>query len=393
MSSIIELNELYHKHGKDFLKDLFDSYLIVFEKLNASDFYMMRSLDKFQFYKKKEEPITLIDRTLNSIYENGIFHFENLPISVIQSLPNNWLFCFDYFTGPHSIYDIIPASRLVLNRILVKELNKTIQIEDPFIISKYASMLGVQENPPLFAGRLDIEKKSKLLDFLTIPDNQLKDSLENISFFKFFFNIIDPVNGHSNKPLLSLHDRFDSIFLKFIKPNGDKTITKITDPDTRYIYTREKLKKETNDIVSLLILDILNFLNDYRSMPTLLGNSPAEKYIHLVCFIYNDYMHIHEKNLQNINFKTGDFAKTDEFKLNYNLIPNKKSREIISRSENNKIIFQIILSTFRKNKNYKNNIILSSFSDDFNKIVNKIIYTIEKENIEFKTFNDYLTLF
>lgn len=380
------INEL-HNYDKDFLEDLFNSYLIVFEKLNASDFYMMRNLDKFYFFKKKEEPISLIDRTLNSIYEKGILYFENLPNDIIQSIPNNWLFCFDYFPTNHSIYDIIPESRLILNRI--KELNKNTQIEDPFIISKYASILRVQENPPLFAGKLSDEKKSKLLDFLTVPNDHLKNILGDFSFFKFFFNIIDPINGHLNKPLLSLHDRFDSIFLKFIKSNGTKSIIKLVDPDTKQFYTEENSKKETNDSISLIILDILYFLNNYKLSSNLEGTSPDEKYIHLMCFVYNGYMDINEKNLQQINFKTGNFAKVDEFNLNYNLIPNKKTIEIISRSENNKIIFQIILNSFRKNKNYKNNTILSSFNDHFNKVVNKIIYTTKKENNEFKTYNDY----
>jgi hypothetical protein len=249
ISNIPELDKLYRERGENFLKDLFDSYVIISEKINASDFYVMRKGSSMIYLKKGEEAINLIDRTLALFYEKGIRHFEELSADAKTKMPEDWLFGFDYFPGETSIYGKVPPSGLILSRILIKlpDSMRTLKIiEDPRVISEWAHILNVQENPPMFAGKLDEERKTKLLEFLSTPKDQLEEILGTDSFFKYLFSILDPKGYYLYRPLLSSDENavIDSIIFKFVKPGGDKIVTaKIVDPYMHSLYSKEKSKR------------------------------------------------------------------------------------------------------------------------------------------------------
>jgi len=147
ISNIPELDKLYRERGESFLKDLFDSYVIISEKINASDFYVTRRDNSLVYLKKGEESINLIDRTLALFYEKGIRHFEDLPNETVSQMPEDWYFGFDYFPGETSIYGKVPQSGLILSRVLIKapQSTRTIKtIEDPRVISEWAHKLKTQ---------------------------------------------------------------------------------------------------------------------------------------------------------------------------------------------------------------------------------------------------------
>ena len=400
ISSIPELDKLYRERGENFLKDLFDSYVIISEKINASDFYVMKKGSSILYLKKSEEPINLIDRTLALFYEKGIRHFEELSAEAKAKMPEDWLFGFDYFPGEASIYGKVPPSGLILSRILIKspETLRTLKtIEDPRVLAEWAHTLNVQENPPLFAGKLDEERKVKLLEFLSTPKDQLEEILGTDSLFKYLFSILDPKGYYLYRPLLSNDENaiIDSIIFKFVKPGGDKIVTaKIVDPYMHSLYSKESSKRGTVDSVSILILDVLEYLETHGLKPEMaIGEFPDEKYLNLVCSIYNDYMEAKEDDLQRLDFETRDFAKAVEYSLNTELIPNEKTREIVSRSANNSKIFQIMLNCLRKKRDpdRTNDVLTPMIIKDFNKLIDKIKEISEKkETSEFKTFGDYL---
>ena len=401
ISNIPELDKLYRERGESFLKDLFDSYVIISEKINASDFYVTRRDNSLVYLKKGEESINLIDRTLALFYEKGIRHFEDLPNETVSQMPEDWYFGFDYFPGETSIYGKVPQSGLILSRVLIKapQSTRTIKtIEDPRVISEWAHKLKTQENPPLFAGKLDENRKAKLLEFLSTPKDQLKEILGTDSFFKYLFSILDPRGYYLYRPLLSDDDNivFDSIIFKFVKPGQDKIVTaKVVDPYMHSLYTKETSKKGTVDSVSILLLDILEFLETNSLRPEMaIGEFPDEKYLNLICSLYNDYMTKKESDLQGLDFETREFAKSIEHSLNIDFIPNEKTKEIVSRSKNNERIFQIMLNCLRKKRDAErtNDVLTPIVIKDFNKLIDKIKEISEKkETSEFKTFGDYLS--
>lgn len=401
ISNIPELDKLYRERGESFLRDLFDSYVIISEKINASDFYVTKRNNNLLYLKKGEESINLIDRTLALFYEKGIRHFEELPAVIKSEIPEDWNFGFDYFPGATSIYGTVPQSGLILSRILIKSPStaRTIKtIEDPRVISEWAKKLNVQENPPLFAGRLDDDRKNKLVEFLSIPKDQLEEIIGTDSFFKYLFSILDPRGHYLYRPLLddSKNAVIDSIIFKFVKPGGDRIVTaKVVDPYMHSLYSKEKSKKGTVDSVSILLLDILEFLEMNSLRPEMaLGEFPDEKYLNLISALYNDYMAKKEGDLQGLDFETREFAKSIEHSLNTELIPNEKTKEIISRSKNNEKIFQIILNCLRKKRDPErtNDVLTPLIIKDFNRLIDKIKEISEKkETSEFKTFGDYLS--
>jgi hypothetical protein len=104
-------------------------------------------------------------------------------------------------------------------------------------------------------------------------------------------------------------------------------------------------------------------------------------------------MEAKEGDLQGLDFETRDFAKAVEYSLNTELIPNEKTREIVSRSVNNSKIFQIMLNSLRKKRDPErtNDVLTPMIIKDFNKLIDKIKEISEKkETSEFKTFGDYL---
>ena len=400
-SNIPEIDKIYRERGESFIRDLFDSYIIVSEKINASDFYVTRKGHQLSYLKKGEEPINLVDRTLALFYEKGIGHFEKLPSDVKSQLPEDWVFGFDYFPGEGSIYGMVPASGLILSRILVKNQSsgRTVKtIEDPRVISEWAKKLQVQENPPLFAGKLDDSRKRKILEFLAVPKNELQEILGTDSFFKYLFNILDPKDYYLYRPLLSKDESaiFDSIIFKFIKPGEERVVTtKLVDPYMKSLYAKEKVQRRTVDSVSILLLDLLEFLESNGFKPEMaIGEFPDEKYLSLVCSIYNDYMEKKEKDLQGLDFETREFAKSAEHSLNLSMVPNEKTKEIASRTSNNEKILQIILNCLRKKRDPErtNDILTPTVIKDFNRLIDKIKQVSErKETSEFKTFGDYLS--
>jgi hypothetical protein len=401
ISNIPEIDRIYRERGENFLRDLFDSYIIVSEKINASDFYVARKGEDLSYMKKGEESINLIDRTLALFYEKGIQHFEKLSEDIKRQMPNDWVFGFDYFPGESSIYGSVPPSGLILSRILIKSpnTNRNIKtIEDPRVISEWAKKLQVQENPPLFAGKLDETRKQKIIEFLSIPKNDLQEIIGTESFFKYLFNILDPKGYYLYRPLLAKDDSsiFDSIIFKFIKPGEEKVITaKLVDPYLKSMYAQEKIHRRTVDSVSILLLDLMEFIENHGIKSEMaIGEFPDEKYLSLICSIYNDYMDKKENDLQGLDFETREFAKSAEHSLNIDMIPNEKTQEIVSRSKNNEKIFQIILNCLRKKRDPErtNDILTPIVIKDFNRLIDKIKEISEKkETSEFKTFGDYLT--
>jgi hypothetical protein len=100
-----------------------------------------------------------------------------------------------------------------------------------------------------------------------------------------------------------------------------------------------------------------------------------------------------EPDLQGLDFETRDFAKAVEHSLNIDLIPNEKTKEIVSRSKNNEKIFQIMLNCLRRKRDPErtNDILTPLVIKDFNRLIDKIKEISEKkETSEFKTFGDYL---
>src|ERR1017187_4995769 len=124
MSGLKTLDGIYKEFGKEFTNELFNSHVIISEQIDGSRFLFQKKLDEtLRFFKKDNDEINYIDRTLMKFYEKGITHIENLPAEVKVNLPDNWVFGFQYFPSLSPInitYDKLPMNNLILTDISIR---------------------------------------------------------------------------------------------------------------------------------------------------------------------------------------------------------------------------------------------------------------------------------
>ena len=399
-----ELSNIYKEVGQQFIDDLFKDYLVVTEKLSGSSFSFEKDGGSIKFYKSNDKPINLVDRTLMVYYENAISYIKKATSGMINSIPDDWKFCFQYFVHnePGIIqYDNLPKNNLVLTHIQIKSPNGKIGkiIEDPRVIYDWANKLNVTPLLPIFKGYLTDEQKQKIRDFITTPKEDHIELFKTNSFASYLISVLNP--SLSSTMLQSdLSKPIDSIVFKFYKPGTSQTFSaKLIDPYTLSLMKDKEpvdLRRVPADINEILLLDILAFIEERGLKKSeILSSTPDERYIELVSNIFNDYVMRRGSGLKEIDIEKANFAKGDEFKLNIDLIPSETTKKILTDNERMQDLFKIMLGSLRKKRNPEKagNVLTPSVIGDFNSLIDKINdLTASEVSNEFKTFSDYLTL-
>jgi hypothetical protein len=378
MAGIAELNSYRKENGEKKLNDLLDSYVIISEKITGSNFYVQREGSKKFYYRRDDNRwIGIIDRTVSSLYEKAIKFFEDSSIE----LPEKKRFGFEYFPNlsPGFVeYQKLPKNNLILNRILEKDSYGKTQkvIEDSDSLLEWADLLQVSTVPVLFEGYLEDSQKEKLKAIL--------DS-------DFSFNSIMESIGKEDKPFLS-DERIDSLVFKFIDPMTEK-ITRLKMSDLKERKDSSEERRGTVDAVSIFILDLLQFIEE-KGLDTweITGLRSEEKYLNLICLIYNDYLKERSNSIEGMNFQTKDFGKSPEFQLNPSFIKNAEALKNIEKNETNKKILQIMLGSLRKKRDPElpNDVLTPMVIRDFNEIVNKIKVSTTNDGEGLLSFGEYL---
>jgi hypothetical protein len=399
-----ELSNIYREVGQQFIDDLFKDYLVVTEKLSGSSFSFEKDGGSINFYKSNDKPINLVDRTLMVYYEHAISYIKKATSGMMNSIPDDWRFCFQYFVHnePGVVqYDKLPKNNLVLTHIQIKSPNGKIGkiIEDPRVINDWSSKLNVTPLIPIFKGYLTDNQKQKIRDFISTPKEDHIELFKTSSFAAYLIGLLNP--SLSSTLLQSdLSKPIDSIIFKFYKPGTTQTFSaKLIDPYTLSLMKDKEpvdLRRVPADINEILLLDILSFIEE-RGLKKgeILSSTPDERYIELVSNIFNDYVMQRGSDLKNIDVEKADFAKGDEFKLNVDLIPSETTKKILTDNERMQDLFKIMLGSLRKKRNPEKagNVLTPSVIKDFNSLIGKINdLTLAEVSNEFKTFSDYLTL-
>jgi hypothetical protein len=121
-----------------------------------------------------------------------------------------------------------------------------------------------------------------------------------------------------------------------------------------------------------------------------------------MCNLFNDYIENIKDDILVWDFDIPDFFKKDKFKINIDLLKNKKTIEYIKSNYKIEYIFKIILGSFNKKRkkaigifNDQSLMLFNKFVDEFNSFIDKelnlnIEYELQKTNI--KNFKDYWDL-
>lgn len=398
-----ELTQIYKDTGKQLIEDLFKDYLVVTEKLSGSSFSFKKSGEGINFYKgKNHRPINLIDRTMMIYYEKPIHYIKSIVTKNLSSIPDNWMFCFQYF--PHNspgiiTYDKLPKNNLVLSHISVTSPSGKVLkvIEDPRVLNDWANALGVTALLPIFKGYLTEDQKKKITKFLDTPKEDQSAIFNTNSFAEYLLKILNP-SIQSTTLQNDLKKPIESIIFKFYKAGTKQVIAaKLIDPYTINLMKDKEpveLRKLPADINEIILLDLLAFIEERGiKKHEILGDTEDMRYIELVSNIFNDYVTKRGKDIAKIDIEKAEFAKGDEFDLNVELIPSQRTKDILNSNPKLKDLFKIMLGSLKKKRKTTGNIMTPSVIEDFNKMIDKVTDVIQtKDDGKFKTFDDYLKI-
>jgi hypothetical protein len=375
---MVTFQELINNRGDDFINRLFTLPVTVYEKLDASQFsFECDENGNFSFFKQDQNtPISKIDITLSQYYNNAIKHFQNLPLDKIKLIPSNWRFCCEYFIDKSPVYisyDKMPKNGLVLINIIDNSENSKKVLDDKILLEEWADFLEIENPPLIFQGLLSENQKSKIIDFVKTPNEKLKERFETNSFIRHVLSILNPERSSS---FLRDSDRglIEGVIFRF--NNDDESYTaKILDPIfySRKIENKTKKSSLPSDIYWLTLLDIVEYLQGVNiSNYNVEGETPEERYLSLMCNIFNDFIQKYGNKYKDVDFELPKFMQKEAFRVGLEYIPNKQTSKLIMSEESWQNVFKVILAAFRKRKKGTNQFFTEYVLNCFNSIVEEI---------------------
>lgn len=391
---------LYDEYRKDpsKIEKLLSEKIEISEKLDGSRFLVQNNEGKLSFFKRKDVPITKIDRTLSQYYEKAIFHFENLPDEKISQFPDGWRFGMEYFPNLHPVtivYDKLPLNNLVLTDIQVKDpRDKTIDIiSDKNTLKKWASILEVESPPIIFEGVLSDSQKRRVLDFLNTPYGDLSKRFKTESFTSY---VIGLLNSDLKASFLhnDLSKDIDGLIFKF---NG-KEAFRVTNPDIidKKIQKREE---KPSDIYNLTLVFLHEFLSsvDFKKIK-LKEATFEERYIEFIEQVFNRFLlsSTYAVNFKNgVDFQLPKFLTRAESSVNFNFVKDPNTLDALKDSNTNRELFKILLASMRSHKRKPSGYFTKELIFHHNNLVDKIADYINdslKES-EFCSFKEFKSIY
>lgn len=394
MAQILSLREVFRKEGMQFANKLFDKFVIVSEKLNATRFCFERTENGLEFYKK-DGKITSIDRTMSSLYEKPINYIEGLPKEIIEKLPIGFRYGFRYFhtiKPANIVYDKLPLNGLVLTDI---KSSKGKIVDDITVLNGISDLLRVENPPIIWYGKLDKSQKTRLLEYLRTPENELIKRFSTDSFTKYIISILNPeikttsLKDDIDKPI-------DSVIFKFVSDDGSEVVhAKAIDPVITQINRTNDIDREPQDLYGIILSDLAEYIKITGLQKYgLKEGSEEDRYLDLICQIYKQYLKKYGYKYEGIEVDPLSFASVPEFDLNTGFIKDQETRDLIQKSSINKHIFKILMGSFQKPKKKPSGTVTQILIDDVLEISKEIKTKIQppsdvKES-SFPTFEDYM---
>ena len=373
--AIKTLKEIYGSINRTDFDKLLKNRVIVTEKISSVSLHVQRTSEGLEFFKSNgNKPMTIIDRTLSSLYEMSIAYIKGLDSNAIEGMPHDWKFGFEYLPTLEVSaiqYDNMPTNTLILTHIQsVNEEGKVKKVlTDPNILTKWSKILGVQAPNIVFDGNLDFGQRSAIRELLSERLNRYAYETDGkTSFTKVLYNIFDK-NVHETSLNNTLDKEIDSLVLSFNDNNKIKTY-KIEDPFRELNET-----KSANHIYQITVLDLLEYLTTYDfSKIKLTEETSNKRYIEVISVIFNQYIAENATKYIGVDLKGADFSNNELFDINKVFINNETTLKHIDNKMLSEL-FKITLGTFRKKKNKADDIL----SEDLIRVLNEIVGKIEEK--------------
>lgn len=386
---IVNLEDIYKNKQDEFVNDLLNQHLTVFEKISGSTFYLKRIGDDFFYYKKFYNPITQIDRVLSNFYEKAISYLETIKQSILNEIPENVYFCFEYIpdTSVNIVqYEKIPKNNLVLISINNEEKIKHTDLNKTSTFDKFADIFQCDVNFPIFQGFLNDEQKSKILDYFT-------NELNKTPFSEYIIKILN-----SDLQNTKFSDSFGQIeSFVFIFGDDKKTYAKLVDPvfQTNFHKSLED-NKNRDDLIKIIFSDLISFLNRTKKVwkqIKLSGKSFDERYIDFISKNFLEFYNESKDRYLNCAIVTPEVFKNNIFNLNHDFIKDQNVLDIINKSKDFEQIFKLFVLLFRKKKKNKQEFIFPNLLKIQNNLVDEIYNFIEGDISEYSNLKEFLETF
>ena len=402
MTKIIKLNNDIES-AKEFIDLISNKKLLIYEDVQGSKIFVRYDGDKFIIKPKtiKSDPLNFIDLTVQKFYNNVFQYLHTLPSYITDLLSKSWWFCFEYFppydAQPANIeYSKNPKNNLILTCIVKGNKYKYDYAE----LQEYANLFDCDALPVIFMGELNQKQLEIINLFLHTSMDDLEFVFGESNFAKFFYDILNP--QIKNSFLMKSEDFNENLEKIIIKIEGNDDITfEVLNP----LYKRVSYYNNS-EYVEMYTIIILNFLEYCQlidiSSYKVKADIKDEIYIDLICQLFNEYMENVRKDIDKWEINIPPFFQDEKFKINVDLLNNRKTIDHVKSDKKIEYIFKVILGTFSKRRKKPIGIFNEQTVEIFNKFVDKLNAHIDKllninreynlQKADLLNFNDYFKL-
>jgi hypothetical protein len=390
------LKDIFIKEGKKTLNLLLSSDRItIYEKIDALNFSFTVNEEELEFFKKnKTSFIGSVERTLTSMYEKPIEHFNSLLFDLEKHL--GYTFGFYYFPdyNPNIIkYTTLPKNNLILAYVEDEKGNK---IDDLETLELFASLLEVGNPPILFDGKFTSEQISDLYSYVESTEEEIEKEYKGLSFTEYMFQVLNINKENSTIKDIS-KEQIEGLIFRFGDLEGNYTYTKLMNPWFEEIVKQNKKKEGLDHNYYLILSDIVDYLMTINiSNIRLTKQNYEDRYVELISKMFNKFVKYKGDDYLELEIHLPEYLQKDFNNLNLDRIKNKKTLEYVLGSVNLKEIFRIFLASFRKKRRGENFIFTKRMNKFFNEIVDEISDKVTFDELlseSFITFDEYQKIF
>lgn len=388
------LQQLVKDRTEEFIIELFNSYVVVSEKIDAARITFQVRDGMLSIWRKDERyPISIIDRTLMQYYEKAIDHITSVIDYAV--IPPNYKFGCYYFsslTPNKTQYKRMPKNNLVLTDVRIEEDGETKIKDNKEVIQKWATELRVEPSPIIFEGYLTDKQKEKILDYIRLTPKELGERYGGETFTEF---LIKTLNPNINSSFMQEPGVFrpDSIIFRFRTGEGKTYVAKTLDPLIMGNADMNEMVPESSvpsDLYSIALMDIYSFIIENGLGYRLRERTPEFRYLELICLLFNDFIESNMDRYKGVDFSEPSFLKNREFDLNKRFIDNKKTLELMSIDRSYEQLFKIMLAGLRKKRRRTYGLLTKSMINQINLVIDEIRDMVDVPIVEgfldFSTF-------
>lgn len=371
MAGIKNIKDLYKKVGEKGLREVLEKDVRVTEKFDAYRFAFEKNPHNYKIYfygKNGKTPLSKIDRTVNDLYEAAIAHIENLPADIKKAIPVRHRFGFSWFPSKQPLntsYDRAPKGGLMLTDITVRnrQWEVTNEVHDMQVYDRWAKILKVEANHPVFEGKLDESTITSLIE-LAKDDYSLASLNES--------------QVHTTGKLNETNTNIEALVIE----SGDNLI-KLADT-----VTEERKVEKRSHLFDILLLDICEHISSYN----IAGLKPVslhsdESYIEVVSEIFNDFVELKGADFLASTLERPRFLDKSG-KFNRSWIKNPKTLNLVESNSKYEYLFTVFLTNLRKPK-YPSGLLGEATVAKFNSKIEEIDRVLS-DDFSFLEFNSIL---